>query len=98
MYYCKHCQELINSENLEIKEICFETEFGVGNLFQDRHYHTVYRCPYCHDYEDLEEAMQCDMCQEYYPEDDLEDTEGYINGGCGYCCPDCITDAEMVAI
>ena len=98
MYYCKHCQELISGEDLETKEICFEQEFGVDNLFQDRHYHTIYMCPYCHDNEDLEEAMKCDICEEYYSQDDLTDTTEYINGGVGYCCEGCMQDADMRAI
>lgn len=96
MYYCKYCETELSSDELKAEQKCFETEYGVGNLFPDKHYYTDYKCPICGG--EVEEAMKCDMCGEYYPEDDLEDTDEYINGGCGYCCQDCIEDANMVAI
>ena len=49
----------------------------------------------CND-DDLEELEQCEMCEEWYSPDDLHDTTEMINGGCGYCCEQCIEDADMV--
>lgn len=54
-------------------------------------------CPFCGS-DDVEEMKQCEMCEEYFKEDDLHDTEEYINGGCGYCCEQCIEDGDMVEI
>lgn len=54
-------------------------------------------CPFCGSSE-VEEMQKCEMCEEYFREDDLHDTEGYINGGCGYCCEQCIQDGDMVEI
>lgn len=54
-------------------------------------------CPFCESNE-IEEMQKCQMCEEYFREDDLHDTEEYINGGCGYCCEQCIQDGDMVEI
>lgn len=39
---------------------------------------------------------KCDVCGEWFKEEELEDTTEYINGGCGYCCQSCIEDGDMV--
>lgn len=54
-------------------------------------------CPYCGSGE-TEEMQKCNICEEYFKEDDLYDTDGYVNGGCGYCCEQCIKDGDMVGI
>jgi len=97
MFYCKNCNSIIDSDDLEKKEICFETEYGVESLFDSRNYHTVYCCPLCNS-DEIEEATQCEMCGEWLPEDLLTDTTEYINGGVGYCCEGCMQDADMRAI
>ncbi len=38
------------------------------------------------------EYVNCDGCNEFENIDDLIDTEGFINGGIGLICPDCIKD------
>lgn len=49
MYYCKECDSL--AENLKEKRIkgCYESDYGVGNLFPDHHHYdyTVEVCPNC---------------------------------------------------
>lgn len=46
--------------------------------------------------EDL--MKQCEICKEWYEEDELEDTTEYINGGLGYCCEQCIIDGDMKSL
>lgn len=38
---------------------------------------------------------RCDICGEIWHEEDLIDTEGMINGGCGICCPDCVENGDI---
>lgn len=38
---------------------------------------------------------QCEICHEWFLNEELEDTTEMINGGCGYCCEDCIKNGEM---
>lgn len=50
--------------------------------------------------EKLEEIIfnnfsQCEICHEWFLNEELEDTTEMINGGCGYCCEDCIENGEM---
>ena len=68
----------------------------VSNLFPDNHYYTDYKCPVCGG--EVVDAMQCEICDEWLPEDLLTDTTEYINGGVGYCCEGCMQDADMRAI
>ena len=96
MYYCEYCEAVRSASELKTERKCFETEFGVSNLFPDSHYYTDYKCPVCGG--EVVDAMQCEMCGEWLPEDLLTDTTEYINGGVGYCCEGCIQDADMRAI
>lgn len=98
MYYCRNCEESFSGDDLERRQVCFEDEYGVSHLFPDKHYHTVYACPNCHSEDELDEAIQCEQCGEWLPEDEVFDTTEYINGGCGYCCQQCIDDGDMRAI
>lgn len=43
----------------------------------------------------MEEKKQCEICGEWFDEDELIDTTEMINGGCGYCCEQCVEDADM---
>lgn len=46
----------------------------------------------------MEYKKQCEICGEWFDEDELQDTTEYINGGCGYCCEQCIEDGDMKTI
>lgn len=46
----------------------------------------------------MEEKKKCEICGEWFDEDELQDTTEMINGGCGYCCEQCIEDADMKEI
>ena len=47
IYYCNNCQKYIDEDDLKIKKICLEDEYGVRDLFKDFHYEDVYICPCC---------------------------------------------------
>lgn len=96
MFYCEYCQRAMNESDLNREQKCFEDEYGVAGLFPDKHYYTDYNCPVCGG--EVVDAMQCEMCGEWLPEDLLTDTTEYINGGVGYCCEGCMQDADMRAI
>lgn len=93
MWYCENCKE--EFENPIEKEITFEEYYGVDHLFQDSHKTKIMVCPCCGSDGTLEEMRECDYCGEWTREDDLEDTEGAVNGGIGYLCPQCIQDCEV---
>lgn len=95
MYKCSECENRF--EEPKQKQICFETEYGVSNLFDSRTFTTVSVCPYCED-SGIEELVKCDVCEEWFEEDELEDTTEYINGGVGYACEQCRIDGEMIEI
>ena len=92
MWECNDCHEEFETPSKE--KMAFETYYGVSNLFQDRNYFDLLTCPHCGS-EDIEELKTCDICGEYNREEDLEDTEGAVNGGIGYLCPQCIQDCEV---
>lgn len=47
-------------------------------------------------YKIIDDNLQkCEICGEYFNPDDLQDTTEMINGGCGYCCEQCIEDGGM---
>ena len=91
MYKCNNCRS--EFEEAAEKRICFEQEYGVANLFSSRSYTNIYVCPCCGD-EDIHELEQCSVCEEWFDETDLTDTEGLINGGIGYVCPQCYKDMK----
>lgn len=87
MYYCNNC----NSEfkDLELKEVKAEDYYGVSGQFMSSHTMTIAECPCCGS-DDYEEMVMCPMCEEYFKEEDLIDTEGLPNGGVGNICEDCL--------
>lgn len=95
MYYCDECGEVFEEPNE--KRVSFEDYYGVSHLFSGNNMTTIYCCPYCGN-EPVEEAQKCDMCEEWFNPDDLQDTTEYLNGGCGYCCQNCIADGDMIEI
>lgn len=95
MYKCNNCDERF--EEPERKNIIWEHYLGISNLFPSRTRMDVYICPNCND-DDIEELQQCEICEEWFRENDLTDTTEYINGGCGLCCEQCMEDAEMKEI
>ena len=96
MYKCNNCG-FIFEEPFEISTT-YEAYYGVYSLFSYHTPLTLYVCPNCNDGDDLEELEQCEICGEWFNQEDLTDTTGYINGGCGYCCTQCVEDAEMIEI
>lgn len=95
MYKCNNCRS--EFEEPSTKNIIAEEHLGISNLFQTRTRLDIDVCPNCGD-EDLEEIQQCEICGEWFNEEELTDTTEYINGGCGYCCDQCIQDTDMVEI
>ena len=93
MYYCQNCYS--EFEEPERKKECFETFYGVDNLFNDRNYFDMLICPTCGS-DDIEEMKECDRCGEYCLEDDLVDTEELAGGGIGDICPDCARDCDLI--
>lgn len=92
MWYCNNCKEEFTTPEKEQK--CFEKHFEVSNLFDTIHYFDLLKCPNCKS-DDIEEMKECDYCGEYNKEDDLQDTEGAVNGNVGYLCPQCIEDCSI---
>lgn len=64
MYYkCHDCKEFFDEEEMETRNVCWENEYGVGGMFQDKHYSEVGCCPCCGSIE-IEEQSDYDlMCE-----------------------------------
>lgn len=92
MYRCCKCYEMF--EEPETKNIISEEYLGINHLFPNQTRMNVDICPSCGD-EDIEELRKCDICDEWFSEDELEDTEGMINGSVGWCCEQCIEDRDI---
>ena len=45
MYKCPECGAVF--EEPEYETVCFEEQYGVGSMFNDRHYGTFANCPEC---------------------------------------------------
>lgn len=45
--------------------------------------------------DDYIELQQCEICNEWFPKEELIDTTEMINGGCGFCCEQCIENGDM---
>lgn len=95
MYKCNNCDERFVEPAR--KNIVAEDYLGIGNLFPNKTRMDIDLCPNCND-DDIEELEQCEICEEWFKSEDLTDTTEYINGGCGYCCEQCIEDSEMIGI
>lgn len=63
IYYCEKCDCYYDEEDLEEKEICLEEEYGVNDLFPDKHYEKILTCPNCgnEDLETIEESEAVDL-------------------------------------
>ena len=63
IYYCEKCDCYYDEEDLEEKEICLEDEYGVNDLFPDKHYEKILTCPNCgnEDLETIEESEAVDL-------------------------------------
>lgn len=90
MVKCEECHNCYDEEDLKQKTICFEEEFGVSDLFNTRTNTKVDCCPNCGSI-NLTELEQCDCCEEWFEE--LNDTEGLVNGNIGYVCDQCLKDS-----
>lgn len=94
MFRCCECGIIFDKEDVSYKQICFEDEYGVSNLFQSKNYTTIQVCPNCVSKE-LEELERCDICEQWYSEEELFDVSEYRNGFNGCCCQKCIDDNYM---
>ncbi len=92
MYKCNNCSARF--EEPSRKTITYEDYYGVSDLFQDSHRMDLLICPECKD-DDIEELMQCDICGEFFEEDELIDTDGMVNGSVGYVCEQCLHDNDI---
>lgn len=95
MYKCNNCSS--EFEEPARKNICYEEYYGVDTLMGTRTNIDMFTCPSCGD-EDIEELSKCAICEEWFNEDELHDTTEMINGGCGWCCSQCIEDGDMLEI
>lgn len=66
IYYCEKCDCYYDEEDLEEKEICLEEEYGVTDLFPDKHYEKILTCPSCgnEDLETFRESEAVDLLNE----------------------------------
>lgn len=91
MYKCKDCG-LIFDEPKEYSE-----DYTPGGAFEGGSFINRFSgCPNCSG--SYDDAKECEICGEYFLEEELEDTTEMINGGCGYCCSQCIEDNDMSEI
>ena len=66
MYRCPECGAVF--EEPEYETVCFEELYGVGSMFQDRHYGTFANCPECGEAIDIEYDI-------YDEEEDADESE-----------------------
>ena len=86
MYKCLKCEyEFEEPSRKEIK---------ISNIFLGEEIAHELVCPECES-DDLEELKQCEICHEWFNEDELFDTEGMLNGGVGYVCEQCMEDCDI---
>ena len=90
MYKCLECG-YIYDEPIR-KRVCYETEYGIANMFDSWHYYDALCCPSCKS-DQKKELEQCDCCGNYFEE--LIDTEGMVNGGVGYLCEQGCKDGDI---
>ena len=91
MYKCLDCGHIFEEPKQYSEDRTPGGAFEGGSFIE---YYTG--CPVCSGA--YEEAKQCEICGEYFTDDELTDTTEYINGGCGDCCEQCIEDGGMYAI
>lgn len=69
VYKCNHCGEVFPRNELQIieKRGCYESDYGVGDLFSDHHYYTEEYgiCPNCGECENYDSGMLCVKCEEF---------------------------------
>jgi hypothetical protein len=92
MYRCNNCRS--EFEEPERRNVIAEEHLGISNMFPNITRMDLFVCPSCGD-DDLEELEQCEICEEWFKNEDLTDTEGMVGGGCGYACPQCLEDCEI---
>lgn len=86
MYKCSRCD--FEFEEPKRKKI------NISNIFLGEETAHILVCPECES-DDLEELKQCEICHEWFNEDELFDTEGMLNGGVGYVCEQCMEDCDI---
>lgn len=94
MYICKNCNATFEQCDCEHKRTTYEDYYGVYDEFESHHELILELCPYCMS-EEVEEARQCDICNEWFFIDSLIDTDGMINGNVGYVCEQCLKDNDI---
>lgn len=92
MYKCCKCESRFDEPDR--KEISYEDYYGVSDLFQNSHRMDLLVCPFCQD-DDIEELSKCDLCDEWFEEEALIDTDGMVNGSVGYVCEQCLHDNDI---
>ncbi len=83
MFKCRECGMTTEREYLKEVKGDFESDYGVGNLFDSRTSYTKHICPECGS-EEIEEAIQCWDCQEWFLKDELD-----YNIDNNLVCPNC---------
>lgn len=72
VYKCNHCGGTFPHHDLLIVEEhgCYESDYGVGDLFSDHHYYTEEfgACPICGEREDYNSGALCEECGEFVEE------------------------------
>ena len=92
MIKCYNCDNIFDESDLIIKDIWVEAELGVSDAFDSSTHFCSPCCPHCKS-TTLIPLQQCDCCEEWFEE--LNDTEGMINGNIGYVCDQCFKDSEV---
>lgn len=89
MYKCNRCGHQF--EEYKTKQTTYEDYYGcpVPAITPM----TLYICPNCDEEDDCVELKKCDCCEEWFEE--LIDTDGKVNGGCGDYCEQCCIDADI---
>lgn len=89
MFKCRDCEAVFE----EPKRVNADDYYGVSGMFESRSttYYDV--CPECEG--SIEEAKECQCCNEWFFPDELTDTTEYINGDYGDCCESCIENGDM---
>lgn len=83
MFKCRDCKAVTEYEYLKEQKGCFEEDYGVAILFESKTKYSKKVCPECGS-EEIEEAIQCWDCQEYFLESELN-----YNQDNNLVCKDC---------
>jgi len=83
---CPHCgKEIEYGETYTSLE--FHNMFGLG-------FGVCEEC-YEKEWDRKRNNQQCNICKEWFEEDELIDTEGMVNGSVGHVCEQCLEDCDI---